>query len=145
MLSFKVMGKASQYGVLVVDDDDGYRDVLSTALARAGFQVYAASNGEDGITQAKQVRPSLILLDVEMPVLSGVDTALRMQGDPALQGIKKVFITSYGDPAREAAWLDEKFAREIGAVDYIRKTDDLARIVAHVMKILRVAPERSDT
>ena len=129
-----------QKTILVTDDEKDFREIVATKLKSAGFNVVEATNGEDAIKKAKEIRPDLLLLDVNMPGITGIETLTRIQSDPDLKELRIVFLTNYGDPQKEAAWLDEKFAREIGAMDYIRKTDDLNKVVSQIHNLLMPPP-----
>lgn len=122
--------------ILLVDDDDDFSEIISLKLEKSGFSVFRAKNGADGIQQARKLFPNLVLLDVEMPVLNGIQTLAQMQSDPELKKLKVVFLTNYGDPEKEAGWIDEKYARELGALDYIKKTEDLNALAAQVKEVL---------
>ena len=78
----------------------------------------------------------MILLDVEMPEMNGVETLMKLKADDATKNIKVAFLTSYGEPQKETTWIDEKFAREAGALDYIKKSEDLETVVSEVNKLL---------
>ena len=131
---------SQQKTILVTDDEKDFREIVATKLKSAGFNVVEATNGEDAIKKAKEIRPDLLLLDVNMPGITGIETLTRIQSDPDLKELRIVFLTNYGDPQKEAAWLDEKFAREIGAMDYIRKTDDLNKVVSQIHNLLMPPP-----
>lgn len=122
--------------VLIIDDSKDFLEIFSTKLTAAGFDVATALGGAEGIEQAKKLKPDLILLDVEMPNMNGVETLAKIKGDPAIASLKVAFLTNYGEPAKEATWIDEKFAREAGAMDYIKKSEDLEVVVKEVKKLL---------
>lgn len=120
--------------ILLVDDEKDFREILITKLKAAGFDIAEAGNGEEGVRKAKEVKPDLILLDLNMPVMNGAETLLRIKSDPELESLKIVFLTNYGEPREEMAITDDKFAQEVGALDYIRKTDDLNKIIEEIKK-----------
>lgn len=123
--------------ILIADDDKDFTEIISKKLIKAGFDIQAgATNGEEAIQKAKELKPDLILMDVQMPKLNGMQALRQMKADPSLAKIKVIFMTSYGDPSKEAAWLDEKYARDFGAMDYMRKTDDLDKILREIKSIL---------
>lgn len=123
--------------ILIADDDPDFTEILSIKLKRAGFEVVTgATNGEEAIQKAKELKPDLIFLDVQMPKMNGMEALKKLKEEPETAKLKVVFMTSYGDPSKEAVWLDEKFARNLGAVDYMRKTDDLEKIVNDTKNIL---------
>lgn len=126
--------------ILIADDDDDFRGIVATKLKNLGFQVTEARNGREAVAAAEEDAPDLIVLDVSMPEMDGMEAFFNMQRDPNLKKIKKAFLTNYGDPYKEASWIDEKFAREAGALDYIKKTDDLNEIADQIKKLLRKPP-----
>jgi two-component system, OmpR family, alkaline phosphatase synthesis response regulator PhoP len=132
-----------QYRILVADDDKDFREILATAFEGAGFVVIQARDGEDAVKKAKKEKPHLILLDVEMPKMDGLDALLELQSDPEMASVRKVFLTNYGDPAMDAGWVDQKYAREAGAVAYIKKGSDLGEIVEYVKKLLRINGQKA--
>ena len=118
--------------ILIIDDTADFREIFSLKLKAAGYEVIEASGGEEGISKIKASHPDLVLLDMEMPGLNGVDTLIKIKGDSDIKDTKVVFLTSYGEPQENQAWLDNKFAEELGATDYIRKTDDLDKTIAQI-------------
>ena len=129
--------ETNKLSILIVDDDDNFREILGTKLKAAGFLVEEASSGEESLEKAGKFEPDLVILDVNMPNLSGVETLSRFKSNPNLAKIKVIFLTSYGDPKKESFWLDEKFAREVGAYDFIRKSDDIDKIVEEIKSVLK--------
>ncbi|MEK7181465.1 MAG: response regulator [Patescibacteria group bacterium] len=119
--------------ILIVDDEENFREIFSTKLKEAGYKVETAVDGEDGYQKAKELKPDLILMDMEMPHLNGAGAILKLKGDPETSGIKVIFLTNYGDPALERVESDIHFSKEIGANDYIRKTDDVSEIIQRIV------------
>lgn len=122
--------------ILIVDDEKDYRDILSAKLKASGFSVHEAENGLKGIEAAKKIRPDLVLMDVQMPVLGGVQALTQLKADPDTANIKVLFLTNYGEEDVANAWIDNKFAMEMGAVGHMRKSDDLDSLVQHIRSIL---------
>ena len=122
--------------ILIVDDEAAFREVLSVKLSSVGFAVDTAENASDGIKKAKALSPDLILMDMKMPGLSGADAVINLQEDSKTKNIKIVFLSAFGDPRHEMEETDKNFARQIGAIDYIRKTDDLSLIVEKVKRLV---------
>src|SRR3989344_7233435 len=112
--------ETNKLSILIVDDDDNFREILGTKLKAAGFLVEEASSGEESLEKAGKFEPGLVILDVNMPNLSGVETLSRLKSNPNLAKIKVIFLTSYGDTQKESFWLDDKFAREVGVYDFFR-------------------------
>lgn len=122
--------------VLLVDDEPDLRIIMRTKLETAGNVVREASNGKEALDSLRKDRPDLVIMDVKMPVMNGVEAVATMKADPELKDIKVVFLTNYGEQEIENAWVDEKYAKEIGALGHIRKTDDLSVIVERVNGLL---------
>ena len=124
--------------VLIVDDEENFREIFSTKLQEIGCKVETAENGELGFETAKKTRPDLILMDMEMPVLNGAGATMKLREDEETKNIKIVFLTNFGDPRTEMREADIHFSKEIGANDYLRKTDDLDRITEKVKALLSI-------
>jgi len=129
--------KKGKPSILVVDDSADFREIISAKLQAAGFNVATADSGETGLAKAAEILPNLILLDIEMPNMTGPQVLKKMKTDSNLEHLKVAFLTSHGESTEESAWLDKKFANEIGAAGYIRKTDDLDKIIQEVQAILQ--------
>lgn len=123
--------------VLVVDDEEAFREIFSTKLAADGFRVETAENGEIGVQKAKALKPSLILMDVRMPVMDGPTAVLKLREDPDTKDIRVAFLTSLGDPRLEMQELNGKFSQDFGAQGYLKKTDDLDLLNDHIKDFLR--------
>lgn len=115
--------------ILVVDDSKLNRSFLSNVLKR-DYQVLFAEDGLAGLAMARGEEPALILLDIVMPGIDGIETCRRLKADPATATIPVIFITGKNDP------LSTKQGFEVGAVDYITKpfypVEALARIKTHL-------------
>jgi CheY-like chemotaxis protein len=129
------MNKEGKPLILIVDDAKDFRIIMSAKLMAEGFAVEDAESGEAGIKKATELLPDLILLDVEMPKMNGIQTLSALKADPKTANLKVAFLTNYGE-SDNGADIDRKFAREIGALDHIRKTDDLSSIVEKVRSLL---------
>jgi two-component system response regulator (stage 0 sporulation protein F) len=106
--------------VLVIDDQPGIRRLLTEVLQEEGYTVLEAGNGYDGLQKARDCHPSLILMDMKMPGMDGIETLreLRRMG----VGGKVIMMTAYG----ELDLVTE--AKEIGAADYITKPFDIVAL-----------------
>ena len=101
------------------------------------MRVNEATNGQEGIDACQKERPNLIVMDVRMPVMSGTEAVTRIKEDQSLKDIKVVFLSNFGEEDEINSWIDQKYAREMGAVDYMKKSDDLAKIVAKIQELLK--------
>ncbi len=120
--------------ILIVDDEPEIRDLYSVKLKKAGYEVIAAANGQEGLDMAKSKHPDLILMDLKMPVMDGVEAVMHLREDASIKDTKVIFLTAFGDP--QMVQVDVKFAKEISAVDFIKKGEGLDDIVARVKKAL---------
>jgi two-component system response regulator RegX3 len=119
--------------ILVVDDEQSYRDALSVALQREGFVVETAADGPEAISRFESSRPALVLLDVMLPHMSGVDVCRELR---ARSQVPIIMVT-----ARNAE-IDAVVGLEVGADDYVTKPFRLRELVARVRAALRRAPDR---
>jgi two-component system response regulator RegX3 len=117
--------------ILVVDDEQSYRDALSVALEREGFTVETAADGAEALARFDTARPALILLDVMLPQMSGVDVCRELR---ARSQVPIIMVT-----ARNAE-IDAVVGLEVGADDYVTKPFRLRELVARVRAALRRAP-----
>jgi CheY-like chemotaxis protein len=107
--------------VLLVEDDDDARALYGYMLASAGYRVSAVRNGLEAFAEIQVNRPDVIVTDIIMPVLSGLDLIVAVRSDDELADLPVVAITSFGENVREQA-------REAGATDAIDKPTELARM-----------------
>jgi len=114
--------------ILLVDDDALMRRSLSYNLEQAGFHVASAANAEDALALARQEPPDLVLLDIGLPGMDGLDAVKRFKDS---FHIPVIFVT-----ARRRN-LDEVLGLELGADDYIAKPFDVDVLVAHIKAVLR--------
>ena len=112
--------------VLVVDDDPDVRIMLETYLELEGFDVLTASNGLDALQRLRDARPSVILLDLMMPVMDGVEFRRQQQGQPLLRDIPVVCLSARHD-ARQTA-------NRLGVTDCLPKPLDLQMLISVVRR-----------
>jgi two-component system alkaline phosphatase synthesis response regulator PhoP len=120
--------------ILLVDDEKEILDLYSAELKRSGFDVVTAGNGLDAIAEAKKRRPDLIIMDMKMPVMDGVEALDKIKHDPDLKDVRVVFLTAFSDP--EFASIDDKFAKEAGATSFLKKGTTLNEFVIEVKRHL---------
>ncbi|MCR4327902.1 MAG: response regulator [Patescibacteria group bacterium] len=124
--------------LLIVDDEPYFREIFSKKLTASGFHVETAGSGEEGVIKAKEMRPDLVLMDVKMLGMDGVQAMMKIKEDPDMKDMKVAFLTSAGERTEEAGYEgDRQAAKGIGAVGYIQKTNNLDEIVMQVKEILK--------
>jgi putative two-component system response regulator len=118
--------------VLIVDDEAVVVDVMGAILAHHGFEVESAGNGIDGLARAKERHPDIILLDISMPKMDGIETCRRLKNGSGTEGIPVVMCTSQAD-------RDSKIeALKAGANDFLGKPVDNTELVVRVNNLLKV-------
>jgi len=119
--------------ILVVDDEANIADLVEMYLRKEGFRVLKAGTGEDGLAAAKRERPRLVVLDVGLPGIDGLEVCRRLQADATLGGgsVPVIFLT-----ARDSE-IDRILGLEMGADDYLTKPFSPRELVARVKAILR--------
>lgn len=117
--------------ILVVDDEKDIGRLLELTLTRTGYQVRRAFDGEEALTQVEQERPDLILLDVMMPKLDGLQTCQRLKADPTTANIPIIMLTAKAQAADKVAGLS------IGADDYVPKPFNHQEVLARVKGLLQ--------
>jgi two-component system alkaline phosphatase synthesis response regulator PhoP len=115
--------------ILIVDDDINFREIWKIKLTNSGFDVITASNGKEGLEVLKEKKPQVILLDIMMPEMDGIETFLEIKNNPELKDIKIFFITSLDDLDAELANYHKKIAVDLGAAEFLRKATDLDELV----------------
>ncbi len=115
--------------VLVVDDSDVLRRISVFNLKRAGFDVYEAVDGIDGIEKMKELKPNVVILDVMMPRLDGFGVLKEMQNDDALKGINVVMLTAKGGDD------DAEHALKLGAKKFLTKPFSPKKLVEVVNEL----------
>lgn len=117
--------------ILLVDDEQDILDLIKYNLEKEDFEVFTAINGKLGLAEAKKVLPDLILLDVMMPEMDGMETCLQVREQPELKGVIIAFLTARGEDYSQIAGFDA------GADDYITKPIKPRVLVSRVKALLR--------
>lgn len=118
--------------VLVVDDQPANIEVLQMRLESRGYDVATAANGHEALTRIADLHPDLVLLDIMMPGIDGLEVCRRVRADPALPYMPIVMVTARTDRADIVAGLDA------GADDYLTKPVDQTELMARVRSMLRI-------
>ena len=118
--------------ILIVDDNATNVKILQTRLRREGYEVITAADGEAGLAAAREQTPDLILLDVMMPKLDGIEVCRRLRADPAFPFTPIIMVTAMADSKDVVAGL------EAGGDEYLTKPVDHAALAARVRSMLRI-------
>lgn len=129
------MKDASGYKILLVDDEPDIIEFLSYNLRKEGYNVYTATNGREAVLEAKKIIPDLIILDVMMPEMDGIEACEEINKIENLKNSIKIFLTARSEDYSQIAGF------EAGADDYVAKPIKpkilISRINAHLRRINR--------
>jgi len=117
--------------ILIVDDEPDILELIEYNLKKEGYQVYLASNGQDGVNMAKKIHPDLIILDIMMPKMDGIEACRIMRAIPEFKNTFMVFLTARSEEYSEIAGFN------VGADDYIAKPIKPRALVSRINAILR--------
>ena len=118
--------------ILYVEDNEFYRKIVRQLLAQTRYRLREAPDGESGVRAAQEELPDLILMDVQLPKMSGLDATRQLRADPRTARVPIIVITSY------ALSGDEQKARDAGATAYIAKPYSPRDLLS---KIREIVPE----
>ncbi len=122
--------------ILVVDDEADFLEIVSVKLEKFGFRVEITNEADHMYEMALKLKPDLILLDINMPGISGTEAIIDLKSHPELHKLKVAFLTSLPIPW-PGARNEEKLAGELGAVAYLRKDKDLENLGDKLIQILK--------
>ena len=118
--------------ILIVDDTPTNVDILAKRLSAHGYEILTAGDGEEGLAVAREQQPDLILLDIMMPKMDGIEVCQHVKGDASLPFIPIILVTAKSDSKDVVAGL------EAGAEEYLIKPVDQTALVARVKSMLRI-------
>lgn len=114
--------------ILIVEDNEMNRDMLSRRLKRRSFEVIMAVNGQEGLDMARAESPDLVLMDMSLPVMDGWEATRQLKADAATQGIPVIALTAH------AMAGDREKALDAGCDDYDTKPINFKRLVEKIEK-----------
>ena len=117
--------------ILIVEDNEKNRILIKDVLEYHGYEVIEAGDGETGTRMAREHRPDLILMDIQMPVMDGISAAKIIKRDPATKGIQMIALTSFAMKGDKERFLAAGFD------DYIAKPIDTRKLPEIVKRFLR--------
>jgi two-component system cell cycle response regulator DivK len=120
--------------ILLVEDNEMNRDMLSRRLIRKGFEVVIAVDGGEGLAMAQSESPDLILMDMSLPVVDGWEATRRLKADAATAAIPVIALTAH------AMSGDREKAMEAGCDDYDTKPIELPRLLEKIERFVKAAP-----
>jgi two-component system, cell cycle response regulator DivK len=123
--------------VLLVEDNEMNRDMLSRRLIRRGFQVVFAMDGQQGIDLARSERPDIILMDMSLPVIDGWEVTRRLKADDSTRSVPVIGLTAH------AMSGDREKAIEAGCDDYDTKPVELDRLIGKIERLLGTAKDEA--
>jgi two-component system cell cycle response regulator DivK len=123
--------------VLLVEDNEMNRDMLSRRLIRRGFQVVFAMDGQHGIDLAHSERPDIILMDMSLPVIDGWEATRRLKADDGIRSVPVIGLTAH------AMSGDREKAIEAGCDDYDTKPVELDRLIGKIERLLGTAKDEA--
>jgi len=124
--------------IIVVEDEEDIREVIEYNLSREGFEVVSFADGSDALRAVESRRPALVLLDLMIPGMDGLEVCKRMKGKPSTRSIPIVMVTAKGEES------DIVLGLGLGADDYIVKPFSPRELVARVKAVLRRGPLLED-
>lgn len=128
--------RRQMHTILVIDDDDTLRDTIGVMLESEGFRPVLVADGKSGLREATTSAPSLILVDLKMPGMSGIDVCKRVRESGS--NVPLIVLSAVGDE------IDKVLLLEIGADDYVVKPFGMRELIARIRAVLRRAsPEPS--
>jgi len=125
--------------IVVVEDEEDILDVIRYNLAREGYRVSAARDGRKGLKLVRDEAPDLVLLDLMLPGLDGIELCRHLKADPVTRAIPIIMVTAKGEEP------DIVLGLGVGADDYIAKPFSPRELVARVKAVLRRGPLKEDT
>jgi two-component system, cell cycle response regulator DivK len=117
--------------ILLVEDNEMNRDMLSRRLVRNGYEVFLAMDGQQGVDMALSERPDLILMDMSLPVIDGWEATRRIKADDATRRIPVIALTAH------AMAGDREKAMEVGCDDYDTKPVEISRLIGKIATLLK--------
>ena len=117
--------------ILIVEDNEMNRDMLSRRLIRRGYEILMAVDGAEGIAMAGEGTPDLILMDMSLPVIDGWEATRRLRGDEATRAIPIIGLTAHAMPG------DREKVMEAGCDDYDTKPIELTRLIEKIETLLK--------
>ncbi|PIR86666.1 MAG: hypothetical protein COU11_04105 [Candidatus Harrisonbacteria bacterium CG10_big_fil_rev_8_21_14_0_10_49_15] len=124
--------------ILIADDDADFKEILSSKLLAAGYEIAEAKEGAEAVVKAKILHPHLVIMDIQMPGVNGTEAVLEIKGDPETKDMKIIFFSNLTYPWPAARTDNPEFAKGLGAVTFLSKSDDMDNVVAKVKELVPI-------
>ena len=117
--------------IVVIEDEEDILEVIAYNLKREGFDVTTSTSGEDGLAKIERSAPNLVILDLMLPEIDGLDLCRKLKADPVTQGVPIIMVTAKGEES------DVVLGLGMGADDYMVKPFSLAELSARLRALMR--------
>ena len=114
--------------ILIIEDDDFFRGLISKKLLFEGFDMYMAVNGEEGIKKVQEIKPSLILLDLLLPTIDGFEVLSKIKNDPEISSLPVIILSNLDNKE------DIDRGLKLGASDYLIKSQFTPEMIVEKVK-----------
>ena len=121
----------AQERILIIEDEKALSDILEYNLVREGYQVFTANDGVEGLEKAQAVEPDLVVLDIMLPSMDGLQICTQLRSNPHTQNIRILMLTA------KAEEVDEVVGFSMGADDYVIKPYKLHPLMHRIKALLR--------
>jgi two-component system phosphate regulon response regulator PhoB len=128
-----------QQTVLIIEDERSLSEVLTYNLAKEGFRVVTAADGQEGLRKAQAISPDLVVLDLMLPVIDGLQVCRQLRADSRTQHVRILMLTARSEE------VDEIVGFNMGADDYVTKPFKLKPLIHRIKALVRRAPDASAT
>lgn len=117
--------------ILIIDDEDDIREILKYNLSKEGYETFEANNGEEGLKKCIEINPDLVILDIMMPGMDGIEVCETIRRTPGLENVLIIFLTARGEDYSQIAGLDA------GADDFVAKPIKPKVLTSRINAVLR--------
>jgi phosphate regulon transcriptional regulator PhoB len=125
--------------IVVIEDETDILEVIAYNLKREGYEVITSTSGEDGLEKIEKTKPSLVVLDLMLPEVDGIELCRKLKADPVTQSIPVIMVTAKGEES------DVVLGLGVGADDYVTKPFSPRELTARVKAVLRRSKSKGET
>jgi two-component system phosphate regulon response regulator PhoB len=125
--------------LLIIEDERSLQEVLTYNLEKEGFEVVVAADGHDGLRRVQSMQPDLVILDLMLPVIDGLEVCRQIRSDPRTQATRVLMLTARSEE------VDEIVGFNMGADDYVTKPFKIKPLIHRIKALLRRTPASEQT